>query len=140
MSENTICPMISISVDDCFVPCQGERCAWYVPPVLAPNEGRLIAGALRGPRSRRSAGAGERGEGHNMTFRTCPVCGAALGPCERCDCRDGTESETRGSKEKAAPVQEHRSGKVGMGLQAQLSASSLHEDEGNCKNEPSRRT
>ena len=75
-----------------------------------------------------------------MTFRTCPVCGAALGPCERCDCRDGTESETRGSKEKAAPVQEHRSGKVGMGVQAQLSASSLHEDEGNCKNEPSRRT
>ena len=44
MNENTICPLISISVDDCFVPCQGERCAWYVPPVLAPNGGRLIAG------------------------------------------------------------------------------------------------
>ena len=75
-----------------------------------------------------------------MIFRTCPVCGAALDPCERCDCRDGTESETRGSKEKAAPVQEHRSGGVETGLQAQLSASSLHEDKGNCKNEPSRRT
>ena len=41
MNENTICPLISISVDDCFVPCQGERCAWYVPPVYASN-GKLI--------------------------------------------------------------------------------------------------
>lgn len=68
-----------------------------------------------------------------MIFRTCPVCGAALDPCERCDCRDGTESETRGSKEKAAPVQEHRSGRVETGLQAQLSASSLHESGEECK-------
>ena len=72
-----------------------------------------------------------------MTFRTCPFCGAALDPCERCDCRDTAESE---NKEKAAPVREHRSGRVETGLQAQLSASSLHADKGNCKNEPSRRT
>ena len=44
-----------------------------------------------------------------MTFRTCPFCGAALDPCERCDCRDTAESE---NKEKAAPVREHRSGRV----------------------------
>ena len=68
-------------------------------------------------------------------YRTCPFCGAALDPCEACDCRDGTESEPSANKEKAAPVLEHRSGKVETGWQAQLSASSLHEDGENCKNE-----
>ena len=76
-----------------------------------------------------------------MIFRTCPVCGAALDPCERCDCRDGTESEARKGKEKAAASATNTdSGKVETGLQAQFSTSSLHEDKGNCKNEPSRRT
>lgn len=45
----------------------------------------------------------------------------------------GTESEPSANKEKAAPVLEHRSGKVETGWQAQLSASSLHEDGEDCK-------
>lgn len=69
-----------------------------------------------------------------MIFRTCPFCGAALDPCERCDCRDGTESETRRSKEKAAvSATNTSSGRVEMGLQAQLSTSSLHESGEECK-------
>ena len=131
MNENTICPLISISVDDCFVPCQGERCAWYVPPVLAPNGGRLIAGHC----AVRDLGALPelaRGGETVSYYRTCPICGAYLDPCERCDCQD--------EKEAAASATNTDSGRVETGLQAQLSASSLHEDKGNCKNEPSRRT
>ena len=62
-------------------------------------------------------------------YRTCPICGAALDPCERCDCLD--------EKDAAASVGRTGSGRVETGLQAQLSTSSLHEDKGNCKNEPS---
>lgn len=36
-------------------------------------------------------------------YRTCPLCGAALDPGERCDCQD---------KEEAAPVLEHRNGQA----------------------------
>lgn len=36
-------------------------------------------------------------------YRTCPYCGAALDPCERCDCQD---------KKEAAPVLQHRDGRV----------------------------
>lgn len=62
-------------------------------------------------------------------YRTCPICGAALDPCERCDCLD--------EKDAAASATNTDSGRVETGLQAQLSTSSLHEDKGNCKNEPS---
>ena len=27
-----------------------------------------------------------------MIYRTCPYCGAALDPCERCDCQDKKEA------------------------------------------------
>jgi len=62
-------------------------------------------------------------------YRTCPICGAALDPCERCDCLD--------EKDAAASATNTDSGRVETGLQAQLSTASLHEDKGNCKNEPS---
>ena len=68
-----------------------------------------------------------------MIFRTCSFCGAALDPCERCDCRDTAESKASENKEKAAPVQEHRSGGVETGLQAQLSTSSLTKNKEDCK-------
>lgn len=62
-----------------------------------------------------------------MIFRTCPFCGAALDPCERCDCLD--------EKDAAASATNTDSGRVETGLRAQLSASSLHESGGECKDE-----
>ena len=52
-------------------------------------------------------------------YRTCPICGAYLDPCERCDCQD--------EKEAAVSVE--------TGLQALLSVSSLHENKEDCKDE-----
>lgn len=61
-------------------------------------------------------------------YRTCPNCGAALDPGERCDCRDGTESEARKGKEKAAASATNTdSGKVERDLHDHFSASSLPE-------------
>jgi len=37
-----------------------------------------------------------------MIYRVCSYCGAALDPCERCDCQN----------EKTAPVLEHRDGQA----------------------------
>ena len=37
-------------------------------------------------------------------YRTCPHCGAALDPGERCDCRERTESEARKCSEKSTPT------------------------------------
>ena len=62
-----------------------------------------------------------------MTFRTCPFCGAALDPCERCDCLD--------EKDAAASATNTDSGRVEMGLQALFSISSLYENEEDCKDE-----
>lgn len=50
----------------------------------------------------------------------------ALAPGERCDCQIESEPSTKLEKtEKAAPVLEHRSGRVETGLQAHISTSSL---------------
>lgn len=77
------------------------------------------------PMSGCSAGAGEKGAGLMSYYRICPICGAALDPGERCsNCQ--TEPSTKLEKtEKAAPVLEHRSGRVETGLQSQISTSSL---------------
>lgn len=45
-------------------------------------------------------------------YRTCPICGAYLDPCERCDCQD--------EKEAAASATNTDSGRVETGLQALL--------------------
>lgn len=38
-----------------------------------------------------------------MIYRTCPYCGAALDPCEICDCREQrSESEPKENMKKAA--------------------------------------
>lgn len=49
-----------------------------------------------------------------MRYRICGNCGAALDPGERCDCQQVEESQTLGKKrkKKAAPVRQHRNGKV----------------------------
>lgn len=60
-------------------------------------------------------------------YRTCPICGAALDPCERCDCMD--------EKGAAASATNTDSGRVEMGLQALFSISSLYENEEDCKDE-----
>lgn len=60
-------------------------------------------------------------------YRKCPFCGAALDPCERCDCLD--------EKDAAASVGRTGSGRVEMGLQALFSISSLYENEEDCKDE-----
>ena len=60
-------------------------------------------------------------------YRTCPICGAALDPCERCDCLD--------EKDAAASATNTDSGRVEMGLQALFSISSLYENEEDCKDE-----
>lgn len=57
----------------------------------------------------------------------CPICGAYLDPCERCDCQD--------EKEAAASATNTDSGRVETGLQALLSVSSLHENKEDCKDE-----
>lgn len=35
-----------------------------------------------------------------MIYKTCPICGAALDPGERCDCRERSEKEPRKNREK----------------------------------------
>ncbi len=60
-------------------------------------------------------------------YRKCPFCGAALDPCERCDCLD--------EKDAAASATNTDSGRVEMGLQALFSISSLYENEEDCKDE-----
>lgn len=82
-------------------------------------------GSVLGPMSGCSAGAGEESAGLMSYYHICPICGAALDPGERCsDCQ--TEPSTKQEKtEKAAPVLEHRSGRVETGLQTQISTSSL---------------
>lgn len=53
-------------------------------------------------------------------YRTCPHCGAALDPGERCDCQD---------KEKAAPSAANtESGQVEIGLPTNISTSILTKD------------
>lgn len=52
MNENKICPLLSVSQDRSCAPlpegvgvgwayCQEESCAWYAPPLCAPN-GKII--------------------------------------------------------------------------------------------------
>lgn len=60
-------------------------------------------------------------------YRKCPFCGAALDPCERCDCLDEQDA--------AASATNTDSGRVEMGLQALFSISSLYENEEDCKDE-----
>ena len=60
-------------------------------------------------------------------YRKCRFCGAALDPCERCDCLD--------EKDAAASATNTDSGRVEMGLQALFSISSLYENEEDCKDE-----
>lgn len=60
-------------------------------------------------------------------YRKCPFCGAALDPCEWCDCLD--------EKDAAASATNTDSGRVETGLQALLSVSSLYENEEDCKDE-----
>ena len=31
------CPLLSITAEDSLVDCQGEMCAWWIPPVCTPN-------------------------------------------------------------------------------------------------------
>lgn len=37
-------------------------------------------------------------------YHTCPDCGAALDPGERCDCREGTENEPKANTRKLTPT------------------------------------
>ena len=125
MENNKICPLLSITSEDNLTDCYGESCAWYVPPVYASN-GKLITKgrcAIHGL----GAGACARGGETVSYYRTCPICGAYLDPCERCDCQD--------EKEAAASATNTDSGRVETGLQALLSVSSLHENKEDCKDE-----
>lgn len=40
--NNTYCPLLSAAEGDSLVTCQGELCAWYVPPVRHGDEGRVL--------------------------------------------------------------------------------------------------
>lgn len=83
-------------------------------------------GPVFSPMSGCSAGAGEKGVELMSYYHICPICGAALDPGERCDCQAESKPSTKLEKtEKAAPVLEHRSGRVETGLQTHISTSSL---------------
>ena len=126
MENNKICPLLSITSEDNLTDCYGESCAWYVPPVYASN-GKLITKGRCAIHGLGAAGACARGGETVSYYRTCPICGAYLDPCERCDCQD--------EKEAAASATNTDSGRVETGLQALLSVSSLHENKEDCKDE-----
>ena len=44
--ENKICPLLLACPADIPPECKGERCAWYVPPFTARQEGRCAIQAL----------------------------------------------------------------------------------------------
>lgn len=54
-------------------------------------------------------------------YRTCPTCGAALDPGERCDCT-----------EKAAPVLQHQDGKAEQ-IEQPVSASIMNKNKEDVK-------
>lgn len=63
-------------------------------------------------------------------YRTCPLCGYALDPGERCDCRDTNREETESEqREKAAPVVGHRDGQAQQVLTDAVDASIISEDQ-----------
>ena len=71
-----------------------------------------------------------------MIYRTCPYCGAALDPCEICDCREQrTESEARETKERELPGATNTEQlKVEQkSCELQSSASSLPKNERECQ-------
>ena len=45
MTENKICPLLSIS-EETFVVCQGDRCAWYVPGRFPEEVSRCVVQSL----------------------------------------------------------------------------------------------
>lgn len=69
-----------------------------------------------------------------MNYRICIYCGAALDPGERCDCRSEAESQTLGKKrkKKAAPVRQHRNGRVEK-VDTLNSTSILRNDREDCQ-------
>lgn len=62
-------------------------------------------------------------------YRTCPNCGAALDPGERCDCREGTEGEARENREAAASATNTDGGGVETELKNHISTSSLSDNK-----------
>ena len=44
MENNKICPLLSITSAPRITHCQEESCAWYTPPVCAPNGRRMTKG------------------------------------------------------------------------------------------------
>ena len=44
--KNKYCPLLSAAEGDSLVTCQGELCAWYVPPVRHGDGGRCAVQAL----------------------------------------------------------------------------------------------
>lgn len=42
MNEKKICPLLFACPADIPPECKGERCAWYVPPFTAKQEGRCV--------------------------------------------------------------------------------------------------
>ena len=81
-----------------------------------------------------------------MIYKTCPICGAALDPGERCDCNEYQNAATRGNlrqlaatrsrlprKKEAAPVLQHQNGRVEKVLTAQFPPPILHEKKKNAR-------
>ena len=47
MFEEKICPLLSINASYGRAPCEGDRCAWYVPPVhFGLEDGRCAMQSL----------------------------------------------------------------------------------------------
>jgi hypothetical protein len=45
-NDAKVCPLLSVHEEDSLVWCQGEKCAWYVPPVRPGGEGRCAVQCL----------------------------------------------------------------------------------------------
>lgn len=66
-----------------------------------------------------------------MRYKECPYCGAALDPGERCDCLTtaNPKSTRKTRKKRAAPVRQHRNGKVKVTSQTTIASIVPNEQE-----------
>lgn len=66
-------------------------------------------------------------------YRTCPYCGTALDPCERCDCMNPEQTENEQREKATADATNIDGGKGVNGFVRPIHASSVNENKEDCK-------